>query len=73
VGEAKIKVLAEISNMRHTCLGFHPFRRPKLTGVNIASFLNFRELDYKFLNFGVKIEKPLKFQGLKVNFLWPFG
>jgi hypothetical protein len=47
----KLEVLAEISHMRRTCLGFHPFRRPKLTGVNIASFLNFRGLDYKFLNF----------------------
>ena len=41
---------------------FHPL------GVNIANFWNFRGVDCKFLNFGIKIEKPLKLQGLKVNF-----
>jgi hypothetical protein len=34
----KLEVLVEISHVRRTCLGFHPFRRPKLMGVNIASF-----------------------------------
>ena len=42
--------------------GFHPL------GINIANFLNFRGVDCKFLNFRIKIEKPLKLQGLKVNF-----
>jgi hypothetical protein len=42
--------------------GFHPL------GVNIVSFLNFRRVDYKFLNFRVKIEKILKLYRLKVNF-----
>ena len=36
--------------------------------VNIASFWNFRRMDCQFLNFEVKIKKPLKFHGLTVHF-----
>ena len=36
--------------------------------VKIAKFWNFIGVDWKFLNFGIKIEKALKFYGLKMHF-----
>ena len=53
-------------------LSFHTFLSiltKKTNGkVNIANFLNFRGVDCKFLNFGIKIEKSLKLHRLKLHF-----
>ena len=38
------------------------------SGVNIASFWNFKRVNCQFLNFEIKIEKPLKFYELKLHF-----
>ena len=47
---------------------FVKFDRKTNENVKIVQFWNFRGVDRKFLNYEVKIEKALKFHGLKMNF-----